>query len=99
MIQVPRSAFAESRLVLVRHAKLPYDLLVQQLPDNSFRAVYLRCTHEDQPLTATSTALHCPSHGSRFALDGSVLEGPATNPLTSFPVTEQGDRLLVGSKP
>jgi Rieske Fe-S protein len=92
---VPSTAFAEGSHVIVRAPKLPYDLLVTKGPDGGAHSVYLRCTHEDQPVTATATGLHCPSHGSRFAMDGSVEEGPATAPLRTFPVRIEGDELII----
>ena len=91
----PASDFGESAQVIVRHPKLTFDLLVMKHTDGSLSAVYMRCTHEDQPLTATAKGLHCSSHGSRFALDGAVVTGPATKPLLSFPVTTDGDHITI----
>jgi glycine/D-amino acid oxidase-like deaminating enzyme/nitrite reductase/ring-hydroxylating ferredoxin subunit len=46
-------------------------------------AVSLRCTHLGCLLrfNAAEHSWDCPCHGSRFDVDGSVLEGPATHPL------------------
>jgi glycine/D-amino acid oxidase-like deaminating enzyme/nitrite reductase/ring-hydroxylating ferredoxin subunit len=46
-------------------------------------AVSLRCTHLGCLLrfNAAETSWDCPCHGSRFDVDGAVLEGPATRPL------------------
>ena len=46
-------------------------------------AVSLRCTHLGCLLrfNAAETSWDCPCHGSRFGVDGEVLEGPAVHPL------------------
>jgi cytochrome b6-f complex iron-sulfur subunit len=47
------------------------------------------CTHLNctvQPL-AGAAALHCPCHGSEFALDGHVTHPPAVDPLFPIPFT------------
>jgi len=46
-------------------------------------AVSLRCTHLGCLLrfNAAETSWDCPCHGSRFDVDGGVLEGPAVDPL------------------
>ena len=52
-------------------------------PDGTLHAVSLRCTHLGCLLRFNSAerSWDCPCHGSRFDIDGSVLEGPATKPL------------------
>jgi glycine/D-amino acid oxidase-like deaminating enzyme len=51
--------------------------------DGEVHAVSLRCTHLGCLLrfNAAETSWDCPCHGSRFDVDGQVLEGPAVDPL------------------
>jgi glycine/D-amino acid oxidase-like deaminating enzyme/nitrite reductase/ring-hydroxylating ferredoxin subunit len=51
--------------------------------DGGVHAVSLRCTHLGCLLrfNAAETSWDCPCHGSRFDVDGAVLEGPAVHPL------------------
>jgi len=46
-------------------------------------AVSMRCTHLGCLLrfNAAERSWDCPCHGSRFDVDGAVLEGPAVDPL------------------
>ncbi|MGH4011893.1 MAG: FAD-dependent oxidoreductase [Pseudonocardiaceae bacterium] len=52
-------------------------------PDTTLHAVSLRCTHLGCLLrfNGAERSWDCPCHGSRFDVDGSVLEGPAVRPL------------------
>jgi Rieske Fe-S protein len=51
--------------------------------DGELHAVSLRCTHLGclVHFNAAERSWDCPCHGSRFAPDGTVLEGPAVEPL------------------
>lgn len=51
--------------------------------NGSLHAVSLRCTHLGclVHFNAAERSWDCPCHGSRFDVDGSVLEGPAMHPL------------------
>jgi glycine/D-amino acid oxidase-like deaminating enzyme/nitrite reductase/ring-hydroxylating ferredoxin subunit len=51
--------------------------------DGGLHAVSMRCTHLGclVRFNAAETSWDCPCHGSRFDVDGAVLEGPAVKPL------------------
>lgn len=56
---------------------------VYRAEDDTLHAVSLRCTHLGCLLrfNQAERSWDCSCHGSRFGVDGSVLEGPATKPL------------------
>jgi Rieske Fe-S protein len=64
-------------------------ILIWRALDGTFGAGTITCTHRgcEVAFNAPEGRLDCPCHGSRFALDGQVLAGPARRPLRSFPVT------------
>lgn len=54
-----------------------------------------RCTHQGCAVRVASNQLRCPCHGSTFALDGALLNGPAQRPLRRLPLRFDGDNLLI----
>ncbi|MCA9538735.1 MAG: Rieske (2Fe-2S) protein [Myxococcales bacterium] len=68
-------------------------LLIIRVADDQFAAVDRVCTHQQCELGPhrggryESGGVVCACHGSRFAPDGAVLQGPAERPLTTYPTT------------
>ena len=56
--------------------------------EGALHAVSLRCTHLACLLrwNGAERSWDCPCHGSRFDVDGEVLEGPAVNALERRPI-------------
>jgi 3-phenylpropionate/trans-cinnamate dioxygenase ferredoxin subunit len=58
------------------------------------------CTHEDASLSTgvlKGDLVRCPLHGSRFSVcTGEALEEPAEESLRTYPVRQEGNRVLVG---
>jgi nitrite reductase/ring-hydroxylating ferredoxin subunit len=84
LMTVPVEQFAATNMVIARNPQLDYDILVVKKDDGTYKALYMRCSHQDQPLSATNTGLYCTAHGSSFDLEGNVTKEPASTPLTSF---------------
>ena len=67
------------------------------LTNGTYRALSQRCTHASCPVDTqlAGTNIHCSCHNSLFALDGSVIQGPATSPLTAYTSTyDAGAKVL-----
>ncbi len=68
-----RTLVADGRAVLVHD-------------EHGFHAITTICTHLGCLLNPTSQGFVCPCHGSRFDLQGGVLNGPAAEDLPALPV-------------
>ena len=55
------------------------------------------CTHMGCTVNynAESGRIHCPCHGSEFALDGSNVKGPAKRPLKHYAVTSENGQIVI----
>ncbi|GAA3859192.1 Rieske (2Fe-2S) protein [Streptomyces sedi] len=73
-------------------------LVVTQPTEGEFLAFSAICTHQGCPVSqVTEDGILCTCHGSVFAIaDGSVVEGPATQPLPAEPITVEGESILRG---
>jgi len=83
-IKVPISQLQAQQKLVIRVADLPYDILVVKKSDNEYKALYLMCTHQDNPVSVGNMQLSCNVHGSLFSLEGEVLNGPAQSALKTF---------------
>ena len=72
-------------------------VVVTQPNEGSIKAFTAVCPHQGCLVSeVVENEIICPCHGSRFsAVDGAVLQGPATEGLTSAVVTVQGDSVVL----
>jgi 3-phenylpropionate/trans-cinnamate dioxygenase ferredoxin subunit len=75
------------------------EICLAHAEDGNFYAINDVCTHENFLLSGGEMfdlQVECPQHGSRFHLQtGAVTGMPAVIPTTVYPVTVEGDEVLV----
>jgi Rieske Fe-S protein len=64
-------------------------------PSGEIFALSITCTHQGCEVRKGKTKFECPCHGSQYDLSGKVLRGPASEPLTRFPVERKGEVLEI----
>lgn len=69
-----------------------YPILVNRGSGSQFFALVAQCTHLGCVVPTFGNA--CPCHGSRYAIDGSVILGPAPAPLARYTITYDGNDIL-----
>ncbi len=72
--------------------------VITQPTAGEFKAFSSICTHAGCPVTEVTTSINCLCHGSKFSLtDGSVVAGPAPDPLPAKAATVSGDVVEVAA--
>jgi Rieske Fe-S protein len=95
-IQGSPTSYRES--VIVYNKQLAYPICVYRFSESRYSALWMRCTHQGAELQVFGDRLECPAHGSAFTDTGAVLNGPASEPLRSLPVTVENNRLRISLK-
>src|SRR5215470_5659810 len=63
-VLVPLAMFEKSSLQLVRPTGWVYDIAVEKKEDNTYTALLLQCTHQENQLTPNGTnGFYCSLHG------------------------------------
>ena len=73
------------------------DIVITQPTAGTFTGLSSVCTHAGCTVAeVVDGAIVCTCHGSKYNLDGTVANGPATKPLEAKPVAVQGDSIVAG---
>lgn len=73
------------------------EIVVTQPAAGEFKGFSAVCTHTGCVLNEIADGtINCPCHGSKFSLDGEVVNGPAKKPLEAVAVRVQGDSIVRG---
>ena len=74
-------------------------IVVTQPTAGQFKGFSAVCTHAGNPVGSIQDGkIVCPFHGSRFNIaDGSVANGPATNPLPAVAVTVKSGEVVASA--
>ena len=71
--------------------------VVTQPTAGEYKAFSAVCTHQGCLVNKVADGtIDCPCHGSKFSLDGQVVNGPAKKPLEPVNITVQGESIVAG---
>ncbi|MFC4945401.1 ubiquinol-cytochrome c reductase iron-sulfur subunit [Pseudonocardia sp. GCM10023141] len=94
----PGTALGPATDVPVGSAKIFDDqgVVVTQAAAGTYAGFSTVCPHQGCSVSkVTAGRIVCPCHGSTFALDGSVVQGPAPTGLTAMGVTVTGGQITL----
>ncbi|MDX1545863.1 MAG: Rieske (2Fe-2S) protein [Rhodothermales bacterium] len=92
---VRKAAFGERDFVLLENPQLPRAIFVHRVGPDAYTALLTRCTHRGCQAEPAGDRLACPCHGSEYAFDGSVLQGPAERALYRYRITTDAEHVYI----
>lgn len=92
---IGRAQIDEAGAALVQGPGMERPIYVRRLPSGEHVALLASCTHQGCQPEPVADRLVCPCHGSEFSFEGEVLQGPAERPLVRYPVTIEGQDVVV----
>lgn len=93
---IPARSIATTADVPVGSGLIVDDVVVTQPSAGVFRGFSAVCTHAGCTVSEVAAGtIVCPCHGSRFNLDGTVANGPASRPLDARPVSVDGNSIVL----
>ena len=70
--------------------------VITQPTAGQFKAFTSICTHAGCPVAEVTDTINCTCHGSKYSItDGSVVNGPAPNPLAPKTIAVEGETITV----
>jgi Rieske Fe-S protein len=93
----PPAALAKTADVPVGSGVILDDIVLTQPTAGVFKGFSSVCTHAGCKVSKIEDGtIDCPCHGSKFSLEGAVVQGPAKDPLEAKAVSVQGDSIVAG---
>ncbi|MFC3965960.1 QcrA and Rieske domain-containing protein [Nocardia jiangsuensis] len=93
----PIPALAKTADVPVGGGVIVGDTVITQPTPGNYVGLSSTCTHAGCTVTEIQDgAIDCVCHGSKFALDGTAVAGPAKKPLAAKVVRVEGDSIVAG---
>jgi Rieske Fe-S protein len=74
------------------------NIFVLRLVENEYIALSSIYTHLGCRVRKAWDGFERPRHGSRYDLYGQLINGPASKPLSLFPVSQEGNELVIELK-
>jgi Rieske Fe-S protein len=94
-VQVPLNLFDTTPVQFVRPNGWYFDIAVEKKADNTYRALLLQCTHQENQLNITGNGYSCSLHGSQFDKEGNVRKGPAEKSLEQYATFIDNNNLII----
>jgi len=95
-ITMPLTMFDAGTVQFVRPKGWYFDIAVQRNADNTYQALLLQCTHQENQLTVQGkNGYRCSLHGSEFDMNGNVRKGPAQQPLEKYNTSIENNNLII----